>query len=241
MGHCSRKTTEKDGKRQAVPAVSAKFVQGQVAQALVVQQNGWTATNGQRGPGESHLQIPLECVPEWQSDYWYCIKPKVKRPKSNFKQTVLKSKKLVLCVPSVGIAPRYSRLYIVYIGPFFPTPCPQQLCPLVADSNLNCNASSRSAARKQAELSCNACSRSAARKQAELSDWTLAGRRNVQCHGRCRKLRARIWSGDETESKKQETRPCCLVVLPNNANLQAMIVLTEMIIESNWWVCRSLQ
>jgi hypothetical protein len=65
MGHCSRKTTEKDGKRQAVPAVSAKFVQGQVAQALVVQQNGWTATNGQRGPGESHLQIfSLECVPE---------------------------------------------------------------------------------------------------------------------------------------------------------------------------------
>jgi len=144
-----------------------------------------------------------------------------------------KSKTIVLCVPSVGIAPRYSRLYIVYIGPFFPTPCPQQLCPLVADSNLNCNASSRSAARKQAELSCNACSRSAARKQAELSDWTLAGRRNVQCHGRCRKLRARIWSGDETESKKQETRPCCLVVLPNNANLQAMIVSTEMIIESN--------
>jgi hypothetical protein len=53
-----------NGTRQAVPAVSAKFVQGQVAQALVVQQNGWTATNGQRGPGESHLQIPLECVPE---------------------------------------------------------------------------------------------------------------------------------------------------------------------------------
>jgi hypothetical protein len=30
-------------------------------------------------------------------------------------------------------------------------------------------------------------------------------------------------------------------VLPNNANLQAMIVSTEMIIGSNWWVCRSLQ
>ena len=118
-----------------------------------------------------------------------------------------KSKTIVLCVPSVGIVPQYLRVYIVYTGPIFPNPCPQQSCPLVADSKLNCNASSRSAARQQAELSCNACSRSAAIKQAELSDWTLAGRCNVHCHGRRRKprkLQARVWSGDETESKKHE-------------------------------------
>ena len=178
-------------------------------------------------PGRSRRKPSSDLQPGMRARMtkWLLIlyKAKSQKTQTQLQANHAKIKKLVLCVPSVDIAPRYLRLYIVYIGPFFPTPCSQQLCPLVADSNLNCNASSRSAARQQAELSCNACSRSAARKQSELSDWTFAGRRNVHCHGRCRKLRARVWSGDETESKKQETRPFCLVVLPNNANLQAMI------------------
>ena len=96
--HCWGK--KNNGNKPAVPAKCA-------AQALVVQQNRWTATNGQRGPSWRHA---------FQNDY--CTKPNFKRPKGNFKQT-MQEPELLYCMFQ-GIAPRYSFVYTVYIGPLFP-------------------------------------------------------------------------------------------------------------------------